>query len=91
MFTKFNQLRLLVTCVNHVQNKIYTVENRIESSMLMFSKLQGCSLASIMRQIHSSLPRNKDRDKTTLMSAGPLKDYGTTGEKAINVDALIQR
>lgn len=59
-----------------------------------FSKLQSSfhenSLVSIVRQFHFSLPRNKD-DKRSLISSAPKKDDGTSGERAVNMDVLIQR
>uniref|UniRef100_A0A1B6G247 28S ribosomal protein S11, mitochondrial n=1 Tax=Cuerna arida TaxID=1464854 RepID=A0A1B6G247_9HEMI len=58
-------------------------------SYLTFRGFQGSYILSIVRQFHSSLPRKKD-DKRSLISSAPVKDDGTSGERAINIDALIQ-
>lgn len=49
------------------------------------------SLLSAVRHLHISPPRNRGDDKRSLIASGPKKDDGTSGEKAMNIDALIQR
>lgn len=49
------------------------------------------SLWSAVRLLHISPPRNRGDDKRSLISSGPKKDDGTSGEKAMNIDVLIQR
>lgn len=49
------------------------------------------SLLSAVRHLHISPPRNRGDDKRSLIASGPKKDDGTSGEKAMNIDVLIQR
>ncbi|KAG8288705.1 hypothetical protein J6590_013994 [Homalodisca vitripennis] len=90
MFRSLSGFKSVLSISKLLEAKVAISDTFHSCSYLTFSGFHESCLFSIVRQFHSSLPRKKD-DKRSLISSAPVKDDGTSGERAINIDAIIQR
>nr|CAD7447659.1 unnamed protein product [Timema bartmani] len=80
----------LIRLIKNIENpNLHTNEHVLKENILLNVK-KLCSL-DIAKSFHFALPRSKSEDRREMMASLPVKDEGTDGEKAVDIDSLIKR
>nr|CAD7205731.1 unnamed protein product [Timema douglasi] len=79
----------LIGLIKNIENSSLHTNKHVLKENILLNVERLCSI-DIAKSFHFALPRSKSEDRREMLASLPVKDEGTDGERAVDIDSLIK-